>query len=214
MIKIKKIILALLFLSFYLHQVSFGQEVEWEREISENGNTEVFSKVYDAQNKDGEEVKFIEYKVKTFANTTLDKCYKVFRNSDLHKKFYEYTEESRKIKDLNENEWIIYYIFDPPWPIPNNDNVSIITMTRDTAKNNISFKSVAKPDLIEMTDMSRSQMNEIEFTFTETSVDSVEISIVAKLAPVVSAPSWMINSWFPDGPAGTIQRLKALVEDK
>ncbi len=190
-----------------------AQENEWSTELSEDGKTEIVYAIYDSVNVGGDDVKFIEYTAKTTTTASLEKCAEVFNNPDMHKKFYEYTEKSDKIKNVSESEWIIYYYYTPPWPIADSDCVSKITEKRDSINNKIIFTSFSESSLLEMKDVTRSELNNITFTFTQINDSEVEIFIKAKLIPAVSAPKWMMSSWFPDGPAKTLKRFKQLAEN-
>jgi hypothetical protein len=143
----------------------------------------------------------------------LEKCVEIFNNQDMHKKFYEYTKKSDKIKDISKNEWIIYYYYSPPWPIADSDCVSRITMKTDSVNNKIIFTSFSEPNLIEMKDVTRSELNDITFTFTQINDQEVEIYVEAILIPETPAPKWMMSAWFPEGPAGTLNRFKELAEN-
>jgi hypothetical protein len=190
-----------------------AQTKEWKTEFSEDGKTEVVYAIYDSIIVDDNEVTFIEYKAKTKTKASLENCIEIFNNPDMHKKFYEYTEVSEKVKDISENEWVIYYYYSPPWPIADSDCVSIIKMKTDSLNNKVIFTSLSDASLIEKKDVDRSEFNNITFTFTEIDSLEVEIFIEAKLIPATQAPKWMMNGWFPDGPANTLKRFKELAEN-
>lgn len=204
-------ITTILFLLFTLNLSA--QENKWTTEISDDGLTSVQYDIYDSINVAGAEVTYIEYNAATKTKATLENCKAVFNNPDMHKKFYEYTEVSKKVKDISKSEWIIYYYYSPPWPIADSDCVSRITMISDSVKSKVVFKSFSEPHLIEMKDVTRSELNNITFTFSKISESEVEVYINAKLIPAVSAPKWMMSSWFPDGPANTLSRFKKLAEN-
>jgi hypothetical protein len=191
---------------------SIAQDDNWTSEFSDEGNVKVVYRIYDSLMVNGEEEKFIEYTATTKTSASLENCAEVFNNSEMHKKFYEYTEVSEKIKDVSENEWIIYYYYSPPWPIADSDCVSRIKMKKDSGNKKIVFESFSEANLIEMKDVTRSELNDITFTFIEISNFEVEIFIKAKLIPETPAPKWMMKAWFPDGPAGILNRFKELAE--
>ena len=190
-----------------------AQTIEWRTEYSEDKNTEVVYAIYDSLITEEEEVTIIEYRAKTKTSASLQNCAAIFNDPNMHKKFYEYTDVSEKVKDVSDSEWIIYYYYSPPWPIADSDCVSRITMITDTLNNKIVFTSFSESDLIEMKDVTRSELNDITFTFTQINDKEVEIFIEAKLIPATQAPKWMMNGWFPDGPANTLSRFKKLAEN-
>ena len=210
MIKIK-IVLVILFLLALNN--SMAQSRSWTTEISDDGLTSVQYNIYDSLDVEGDEVTYIEYNATTKTKATLENCIEIFNNPDMHKKFYEYTEESKKIKTISESAWIVYYYYSPPWPIADSDCVSRITMISDSLKGKVVFTSFSEPNLIEKKDVVRSELNNITFTFKQISDNEVEITIEAILIPEMAAPKWMMNAWFPDGPAGTLNRFKELAEN-
>ena len=168
---------------------------------------------FNNQNAQGDEATYIEYNATTKTNATIEICKAVFNNPDMHKKFYEYTEVSKKIKAISKSVWVIYYYYSPPWPIADSDCVSRITMISDSLNSKVVFTSFSEPNLIEKKDVVRSELNNITFTFKQISDNEVEIFIEAKLIPEMAVPKWMMNAWFPDGPANTLSRFKKLAEN-
>lgn len=189
-----------------------GQANDWTKEISDDGQTTVLSKIYETVDANEEEIKIIEYSAVTNTSASLKSCYEIFNNPMLHKEFYDYTEISEKVKDISKNEWIIYYFYDTPWPIPNSDCVSRIKILEDSLKSEITFICVAEPNLLEDRGVFRSILNDISFTFRELTSEKIEITIKAKFSPVMPAPDWVMNGWFPDGPAEMLARFKELAE--
>ena len=134
---------------------SIAQDDNWTSEFSDEGNVKVVYRIYDSLMVNGEEEKFIEYTATPKTSASLENCAEVFNNSEMHKKFYEYTEVSEKIKDVSENEWIIYYYYSPPWPIADSDCVSRIKMKKESGNKKIVIESFSEANLIEMKDDTR-----------------------------------------------------------
>jgi hypothetical protein len=205
------------FIIFFIISVTIplsliGQTSDWTEETSDDGQTTVLSKIYETVNSDGEELKVIEYSATTYTSASIESCYEVFNNPSLHKDFYDYTEISEKIEDISPTEWIIYYFYDTPWPIPNSDCVSKITIVEDTLNSEITFNCVAVPNKLEDKGVYRSVLNDISFTFKKPSKEKVKILIKAKFSPVMPAPDWVMSGWFPNGPAEMLARFKKLAE--
>jgi hypothetical protein len=190
-----------------------AQNKKWITEYSEDESIKVVYSIYDSLDVNGEEQTYIEYTGKTRTVATLEKCVEIFNNPGMHKKFYEYTEVSDKVKDISENEWIIYYYYSPPWPIADSDCVSRITMYADSVNKKIVFTSFSEPNLIETKGVTRSELNDITFTFTRINENETEVFIEAILVPETPAPKWMMSAWFPEGPAGTLKRFIKLAEE-
>ncbi len=202
-----------LFILFYFFNNQNAQGSKWKTGISDDSLITVQYNIYDSLDAQGDEATYIEYNATTKTNATIEICKAVFNNSDMHKKFYEYTEVSKKIKAISKSEWVIYYYYSPPWPIADSDCVSRITMISDSLNSKVVFTSFSEPNLIEKKDVVRSELNNITFTFKQISDNEVEIFIEAKLIPEMAVPKWMMNAWFPDGPANTLSRFKKLAEN-
>ena len=78
----------------------------------------------------------------------------------------------------------------------------------------VSYKGVAEPDLLEDKGVRRLILNDITYMFSEVGQDQVDIIMISRFSPVVSAPRWMVNTWFPEGPAGILERLINLAENQ
>lgn len=205
-------ILTTIFYFFQMFLCLVAHPNGFKSELSEDGKTIVEYKIYDTLNVNGEEITIIEYKVKMKTYASLENCISIFSSPNMHKIFYEYTEVSKKVKQVSEDEWIMYYYYSPPWPIADSDCVSRIIKTTDTLEKKVTFTSFADPEFIKIKDVARSEFNDITFIFSEISKNEIEIFIQAKVIPVVAAPNWMIKRWFPDGPVALLNRFKKLAE--
>jgi len=127
------------------------------------------------------------------------------KNTALHKKIFDYTTNAELLEKISESEWYNYYYSDTPWPLPDSDSV-----TRFLFSNNgqtAYFISSAKPDRIEQNNVQRLQLYNTDYIFTKLGNGKVKIIIKSKFQPIGNAPKWLLNFWFPDGPAKMIERL-------
>jgi len=190
----------------------YSQDIEWTCERSNDGNTIVQSRVYYEEYEKGEEWKIIEYSATTTARVSVKNCVAVIQDASLHKLFFSNTKVSDKIDDISENEFLIYYFYNAPWPLPNSDCVSRIRILHDSLENKVIVSATAAPDLFEDKDVVRAELNNFTFTFHELSSEEVEITLYSKFSPVISTPNWMINAWFPKGPIQILQRFIDLAD--
>jgi len=186
---------------------TFSQDLDWTYESSDDGKTTVQSRVYYEECEKGEESKIIEYSAKTTAKVSLQNCVAVIRNAASHKIFFSNTEVSDKINDISGNEFLIYYFYNAPWPLPNSDCVSRIRILPDSLESKVTVRASAEPDLYEDRDVARAKLNNFTFIFQELRNEEVEITLYSKFSPVISAPKWMINAWFPNGPIEILERF-------
>ena len=203
----------LLFLMMLLpgsHAIS--QDKEWTHEISEDEKTSVQSRVYYDKDENGEERKIIEYSARTVASVSLQNCEAVMKDASLHKVFFNNTEVSDKISDLSENDFLIYYFYDAPWPLPNSDCVSRIRIMTDSIEKKVTVSSTAEPNSFEDKDVARAKLNNFTFIFRELNNEDVEITLNSTFSPVILAPKWMIHAWFPEGPHKILELIINLAD--
>jgi len=182
-----------------------GQSPEWDEQTSENGQVKITSRIRDIENRSGKEKMLIEYKATAIINNSLNDCIRLMKNIPKHKEFLERTDVSEVVKTISENEWLIYYYYTSPWPLPDSD--CVLKMTQKDMKDMITFIGVSVPDMFELRDVRRMQTNDITYIFKELEPDVVEMTMISKFSPVISAPKWMVNTWFPEGPARVLDRF-------
>jgi hypothetical protein len=197
---------------FFFFSLGFSQDKKWKKEQSKDGSIQVEYTIYDEKDGSGDEMQIIEYKTKTTRALSFDKCIDVLKNVANHKDFSDETEESYKIKDLSENKSLIYYYIDAPWPMPNSDCVSVMSMIEEPENNSIRFELVAAADEYEMQDVKRMTVSTAIYTFKKVDEKDVEISIYTKFSPVAAAPDWLVKTWFPNGPIEIMENIVALIE--
>lgn len=203
--KISVVILILFF--FHLFNNAVSQSTDWEKETSKDGQIEILYHVGDRVDQNGGKAQVIEYKAVTETDVPLKKCIMAMRDVSLHKKFMGDTEESKEIKVNSENEWIAYYFFEPPWPMPDNDCVMQVNLQKEIDSMVYIFTGVSKPELLDKKDVKRLNYYEYEYSFIQKANDKVEFSVSVRLTPVSSAPKWMVKTWFPKGPIDFMEKF-------
>lgn len=197
---------------FSLHTLR-GQTDDWTKEMSKDGNIEVWHHITKRVNENGKEVMLIQYQATTTADVSLESCVRVLRNVSLHKEILEDTEVSDEIETYSANDCLIYYLFDARWPMPNSDCVVDMKYIVDSSNNSIRFEGTASPQKREKTEVKRLNHFTMIYTFKQLEDGQVEIRVYSELTPVISAPKWMANFWFPEGPAGIVKRIGHLASE-
>lgn len=212
--KVFKNTLSLLFLSFFIQFNIQAQDSEWDKQFSKDGKIEVLSKISKESDKDGNNIQIIEYKVTTEVDLELNKCVSAVSNIENHKDFYSDTQISKKIKDLSDNESLVYFFIDSQWPLPNSDCVSIMSIAENKAAKYAEITLIAVPEKYEMKDVKRMSLSETTFSFNEREDGLVVFQIKSKFSPVINAPSWLIKSWFPDGPIEMTENIIEIIKSQ
>jgi len=188
-----------------------AQSIDWKTEKSEDGKITVTSKISERIDEESNQVQLVEYVATTIANVSFQNCVAIMKDISNHKAILN-EEISEKLKTLSENEWLIYYYFDAPWPIPNSDCVSKMIFTEDIINRMATFSLTAVPTLYEKKDVKRVRYYNVKYTFKDLGDGKVKLTSIAKLTPAINAPEWLIRGFFPEGPARYLHRILVLAK--
>jgi hypothetical protein len=168
-----------------------------------------FSKFLD---EDGNELLLIEDSTITEAQVDFAKCVLLMKDVQKHKLFTgDY--ESRIVKTISDNEWIIYYFTDNPWPVKNSDCVSRMTFSENKEEKTAIFEFVATPSEYEKGDVNRMKYFNVIYTFKDLENGKVRITMKGKSSPPVKVPMWLVKSAFPKAPASAVRDIVTLVKE-
>lgn len=148
----------------------------------------------------------------TIDNISLEKCISLMKDVQKHKLFTG-DSKSKIVKTISDDEWIIYYYMDNPWPIKNSDCVSRMTFTENKEENTATFELVATPLEYEKKEVNRMTHFNVLYTFEDIGNGQVRITITGKTSPPVKVPKWLIKSAFPSAPANAIRKFVKLTKE-
>jgi len=187
-----------------------AQSAEWKTEHSKDGRVEVNYLIKSEKKQMGDKVQVVEYESTMLSQAVeLEQCITLMKNVDLHKDFLQDTEQSYKIKDLEEDVWSVYYFINSIWPLPDTDCVAKVIYEQEN-ENTVSFTSISTPNDYEKKGVERMILNDAKYTFEALPNNSVKITIWVKFQPVINAPKWMLNTWFPKGPTEMLYKLEKI----
>lgn len=201
----------LIFLFFIIENIS-AQSADWITQKTEDGKITVTSKISKRIDEDANEVQLIEYIATTTANVSMQNCISVLKDISKHKIILN-EEVSDMLKALSDNEWLIYYYFDAPWPVPNSDCVTRMNFSEDLRNGIATFTLTAVPYMHDNKDVRRVTYYNVSYTFKDLGNGNIEMTSTAKLTPVIQAPEWIVREFFPNGPARYLERLLALARN-
>lgn len=201
-VQIGFIILSMIFLNVNI----FAQTKEWKTENTKDGKISVKSRISDRTNKEGKDVQLIEYVATTTAIVDMQNCIAVIKDVSKHKEFMD-DEVSKIVKTISDNEWIVYYFTNSPWPMPDSDCVSTMTFLEDKDNGIATFILNATPTMFENGDVKRMTYYNVTYTFKDQGNGEIELTVTAKMSPVVQAPDWMVRGFFPKGPADVLREI-------
>ena len=172
----------------------------WKTQKSKDGSVIVKSEIESTDNG-----KVIHYIAETTANISLQKAEEYLKNSNTHKNFLENTTESKEIQKKSENNWITYYFFDAPWPMPNSDAVQEFKLSK--TENSLIVKGISNPKAYKTTDVKRMEQYDISYSFVKVGENKTKLTVAAAFTPVSKVPNFLLKGWFPKGPANIVSRL-------
>lgn len=202
-----------LFLFFSLQAIN-AQEAEWKTKVTKDGLVSVKYRVYNQIEEGSEKAQIIEYEALTIANASLEACVSIMSVEANHKAIMEGTEEARRIEDLPGGEWITYYYYKPPWPMPPADIITRYKVEEDRSKKQVRLIGTPAPDMYPLQDVDRMEHNHTKYIFTDLGEGEVEIVMYSWAIPLISAPKWLIKTWFPNGPADMVRGIARLAEEE
>jgi len=198
------------FIFFFLNVSS--QDKDCKVKNLDNGNIIVkycISKLYDELGN-----KFIQIEDSTITVDYIDfkKCITLMKNVQKHKLFTG-DAKSEIVRVISDNEWIIYYYTDNPWPVRNSDCVLRMKFIENMEEKTVTFKLVAAPSEYEKGNVNRMTHFNIIYAFKDLGNGKVKITMTGKSSPPVKVPMWLIKSAFPSAPANAIRKFIKLVKE-
>lgn len=192
-----------IFILFVISYNASSQDSNWITKTTKDGKTTV---KYNIEKE--EKGTHFYYTAQRNVNASLDELDSYFSNSTNHKNFLENTPESEEVEKISDNEWIIYYYFDAPWPMPDNDVVAKISRVKEG--NKLIFTASAISNDYRKTKINRITDYRFVYEFEKIDNETTKITISADYIPAVSVPKFLIRTWFPEGPARIVSKLGAI----
>ena len=188
-----------------------AQTQQWNTKILDKGKISVKYRISNQTNAMGQEILIIEDSTSVTENLDFQKCIALLKDVSGHKEFTG-DKISKKIKDVSENESIVYYYAKNPWPIANSDCVARMTYNYDEGEKKALFQFTAAPSEYETGNVARMTNYNVTYSFRDLGGGMAEIIVTGKTSPPVKVPLWMIKSAFPGVPAKAIRKIVELTK--
>ena len=212
--KVKNITRLTLFCMLLVNSALMAQTDDWKKESTKDGKVVVSYIFSESFNENGKKFNVLEYEAVTIAELSLESCKAVMMNDSLHMGFMDGTENVRRIINLPGGEWVTYYFYNSPWPMPNADVITRYKLEEDASGKQFILSGSPAPDMYPEQDVPRMKHNDTKYTFTDLGDGSVEIIMYSKSIPLVSVPKWLIATWIPDGPADMLNGIARLAGEE
>jgi len=212
--KIKIITSLPLLCLLFLNPALMAQGDDWKKESTKDGKVHVSYIFSESVNENGKKFNVLEYLAVTTAELSLESCRAVMVNDSLHMGFMDGTANVRRITNLPGGEWVTYYFYNSPWPMPDADVVTRYKLEEDSSGKQFVLTGTPAPDMYPEQDVPRMKHNDTKYTFTDLGNGSVEIIMYSKSIPLVSVPKWLIATWVPNGPADMLNGIIRLAGEE
>lgn len=199
---------------FVVNTALFAQTDDWKTDQTRDGKVEVSYIFSESVDEKGKKYNVLEYVASTTAEVSLESCMAVMRNDSLHMGFMDGTENVHRIADLPDGEWVSYYFYNSPWPMPDADVITRYKLEEEPTNKRFFLTGTPAPDMYPEGDVPRMKHNDTKYTFTDLGNGQVEIIMYSKSIPLVSVPKWLIATWIPDGPADMLNGIVRLAGEE
>lgn len=191
-----------------------AQKSDWKTKTTKDGRVEVSYVFSDTIDELGKKANVLHYEATLLAEVRLESCEAVMREDSLHMGFMDGTEHVRRIEDLPGGEWVTYYFYNSPWPMPDADVITRYKLEEEPSEKRFFFTGIPAPDMYPEGDVPRMKHNYTKYSFTDLGDGTVEIIMYSSSIPLVSVPKWLIGTWVPDGPADMLMGIERLAKEK
>ena len=132
-----------------------AQAAQWKTETTDNGAITVKTNISSRKDESGSSVPLIEYVATTTTdNVSMERYISVVKDVSKHKAILN-EKDVRLLNTVSDNEWLVYYYFDTPWPVPDADVVAKMVLAQDVAEKKSVFTLTAAPTLFKKTSVKR-----------------------------------------------------------
>lgn len=196
---------------FFLSTNCAAQTEKWKTKITDHGKISVKYSISERADENGTIVPLIEDIATTTAAVAMQNCISLMKNISRHR---EFTGDaiSKNIRTVSENEWIIYFYSDNPWPIADSDCAARMSFSEDKIAKTATFTITAAPEMYEKQRVKRMTYYNVTYTFKDLGNGNVEITLAGKSSPAVKVPRWVISAAFPGAPADGLRKFVELAK--
>lgn len=191
----------------------YAQKEGWKQDQTRDGKVLVSYNFLEKKDEKGKKYNVLEYEAKTTGRVSLESCLAVLKNDSKHKDFMEDTEQTERIRDIAEDEWLSYYLLKKRWPMPVTDVVTRYKLELEPDKNRFVLTGYPAPDMYPDQGVKRMQASFSKYTITDLGNGETEVIMYSRSIPVVSIPKMLLATWIPDGPARMLNGIIRLAQE-
>lgn len=150
------------------------------------------------------------YRVVTKVKSSLSSLVAFLNDEQSFPKWMDKVTEVKKIRDINEQESLVYQVIDAPWPAKDQDNVLYSKWTQNPTTLAVTKTIVSEPMFMEQKDNRRRQnLFNASWTLTPEGEGMVKVEYAAEIDPGVGeVQKWMEKMLAYDMPFKTIRNFR------
>ncbi|NRB78090.1 MAG: hypothetical protein HRU38_05385 [Saccharospirillaceae bacterium] len=201
----KYTLLTLIFLTLLTFTLqSFANTWKHEIDFDDNNNEIKIDYRISKIKENGIKQTLIEYEISSLQPITTEQCATLMLDIDNHRMFTD-DKESKLIKKIEQDQFLIYYYTDTPWPMKNTDVV--LSMRQQKSEKDSHFYLSATPDLYPLKKVKRAKQYDSEYHCLYIDENITHIRINFSSIPAIKVPKWMLNAAFPKIGFDTMKRF-------
>jgi len=184
-----------------------AQREGWKQDKTRDGKVLVSYNFLEHKDESGKKYNILEFEAVTTAEVSMASCLKVLKDDSKHKDFMDDAEQTERIRDLSEDEWLTYYLLKKRWPMPVSDVVTRYKLEEDPENNRITLTGFPAPDMYEDQGVERMRHSYSTYTLTDKGNGQTEVMMYSSSVPLASIPKMLLATWIPNGPAAMVNGI-------
>ena len=193
---------------------AYAQRDGWKQEKTKDGKVLVSYNFLEYKDEKGKKYNMLEFEAVTIAEVSIESCLKVLKDDSRHKDFMEDAEDTERIRDLSEDEWLTYYLLKKHWPMPVSDVVTRYKLEEDPENSSYILTGFPAPDMYPDQGIKRMRHSYSTYTLRDLGNGQTEVTMYSSSVPLASIPKMLLATWIPDGPANMINGIVRLALDE
>ena len=189
----------------------FAQKEGWKQDRTKDGKVLVSYNLKEHQDEKGKKYNVLEFEAVTSGKVSIESCLQVLKDDSKHKDFMADAEQTERIRDLSDNEWLSYYLLKKRWPMPVADVVTRYKLEKDN--NSYILTGIPAPDMYPGQGIARMRHSYSTYTLRDLGNGQTEVTMYSSSVPLATIPKMLLASWIPKGPADMVNGIIQLAQE-
>ena len=200
--------------AFYLSTAVHAQREGWKQDKTKDGKVLVSYNLKEHRDEKGKKYNVLEFEAVTSGEVNIENCLLVLKDDSKHKDFMDDAEDTERIRDLSEDEWLTYYLLKKRWPMPVADVVTRYTLEEDPSNRTYTLTGVPAPDMYPDQGIARMRHSYSTYTLRDLGNGITEVTMYSSSVPLASIPKMLLATWIPNGPADMVNGIIRLAQEE